>query len=332
MKYVTKIWEALDLYKRREVINFPVFQRGNIWSDKQKSHLIDSMLRGIDIPKFYFYKTSEGWDVIDGQQRIRAIVGFFDEEVTDDDGRTFPELSESEKATIENYPLTITEVEEITDEEVRELFIRLQLGIPINSGERLNAIMSKLGDFVKLMVATPFIRRLSIPVRRFAKEQVCAQICNNSVYLNKTGDFRNSKYEDLENLYRQYADFDFESPEAKGMMHILDRLNEIFPEEASEIRNRAGAVTIYLFVEKMHIEGKLADKEAIVKRFYLEFLKNIQEQTRLGIDATNRFLVNYQSRVIQAADSKMSIRDRADKLEEAFNYFLKHAKIIGFEN
>jgi hypothetical protein len=63
--------------------------------------------------------------------------------VTDDDGRTFGELSGTEQTTIENYPLTITEVKKFENEdEIRELFIRLNLGIPINSGERLNAIKS----------------------------------------------------------------------------------------------------------------------------------------------------------------------------------------------
>jgi hypothetical protein len=330
MKYNTKIWTALLLYKRRDYLSFPVYQRGDIWTDKQKSLLIDSMLRGIDVPKFYLQRTSEGWDVIDGQQRIRAVVGFFNEEVTDDDGRNFEELGETEKATIENYPFTITEVEDITEEEIRLLFVRLQLGTPINSGEMLNAIKSKLGDFVKVMLETPFIKQLSIPIRRFAKEQVCAQICNNSLFLNRTGEYRDSKYEDLENLYRSYSNFDFESPEAKGIMRVLAKLYEIFSESTPDIRNRAGAVTIYLFVEKLDMAGRLSGNENVVKKFYLEFLENLRKQTRLGIDATNRFLINYQNRVMQSADSKASIRDRANKLEEAFNYYLEHGEIIGF--
>lgn len=331
MKYVTKLWTALQLYQRRSRLVYPVFQRGNIWTDKQRSDLIDSMLRGIDIPKLYFQATTEGWEVIDGQQRIRAIVGFFEGDVVDDDGRTFEDLSESEKETIETYTLAIVEATEISDEDIRLLFVRLQLGTPINSGEMLNAIKSDLGEFVKLMVKSKFISLLDIPIRRFAKEQVCAQICNNSLYLNKTNEYRNSKYEDLANLYRFYAKFDFNSPEAKGIMLTLDALYNIFSNETSEIRNRAGAVSIYFLVEKLQLKGSLKGKEATVKKFYLEFLKELQHQSRLGIDATNRFLVNYQYKVIQAADSKAAIRDRAEKLEVAFDYYLKTNKIIVFE-
>ena len=68
-----------------------------------------------------------------------------------------------------------------------------------------------MGEFVKVMVKRPFIERINIPSRRFAKEQVCAQICNNSSFINKTNEFRNSRIcQDLEVLYRVNKDFDLE--------------------------------------------------------------------------------------------------------------------------
>jgi hypothetical protein len=323
-------WTLLDLYKRRNQINFPVYQRGNIWSEQKKKLLIDSILRGLDIPKFYLQETENGWDCIDGQQRIRAIVGFFDENFTYK-GKRFSNLTDEEKEKIEEYKITITEVEDIDDEEVRLLFIRLQLGIPVNSGEKLNAIKSNMGDFIKQLSKTRFIKYLSIPERRFAKEQVCAQICNNSSAFNKKSEFRNSKYEDLENLYRLYKDFDLKSGKAIHVLSILNRIDEIFGLDASEIRNRAGAVSIFLLIEEMIDKNILEGKEKTLKEFYINFLKDLQKEMRLGIDAKNRFLVNYQSRVIQAADTKTSIRDRHLKLKEAFDFYLKHRRIIGYD-
>lgn len=318
------------MYERRNQINFPVFQRGIVWSEQKMALLIDSILRGIDIPKLYLQKTEGGWDCIDGHQRIRAIVGFFDEEFTYE-GRTFGRLTDAQKETIEDYKLTITEVEEIDDEEVRLLFTRLQLGIPLNSGERLNAIKSNMGEFVKIMVRKPFFVNVSIPQRRFAKEQVCAQICNNSIVINKAADFQGSKYEDLEILYRAYKDFKLDSEEAKWILSLLDKLHEIFSHEAARIRNRASIVSIYLLVEELVSKGHLEGKEKILKTFYLNFLEALQKEVRLGIDAENRFLINYQSRIIQAADSKASIKERHEKLKEALDFYLKNGKIIGYD-
>lgn len=317
---------------KRNQIQFPVYQRQEIWFEGKNRLLVDSIFRGIDIPKLYFqYRVnSEGneeWDCIDGHQRIKAIVGYFDDEFKWE-GYKFNELSAEKKIIYEDYKLTIAEVTEINDEDVRLLFQRLQLGIPLNSGEKLNSIMSNMGEFVKIMVRRPFMQRINIPLRRFAKEQVCAQICNNSAFINKTEEFRNSKYEDLEILYRVNKDFDLESDSAKNVLNVLNVLDEMFGVRAAEITNRASAVSIYFMVEEMSINNTLQGKEGLIRDFYLGFLSELRDEVRLGIDATNRFLLLYQNRVIQAADSKTAMGERHDRLQEAFEYYLGSGSII----
>jgi hypothetical protein len=155
-----------------------------------------------------------------------------------------------------------------------------------------------------------------------------AQICNNSTFINKTGDFRNSKYDDLEILYRTQKDFDLNSTAAKWILSVLDKLNSIFGTDAKEIRNRASTVTIFLLTEEMMKSGQLVGKEKLIKKFYLEFLRELQKEVRKGIDFTNRFLMQYQSNVIQAADSKGSIANRHESIRMAFNYFIANNRII----
>lgn len=49
--------------------------------NSQKQLLIDTILREYDVPKLYWRKTGskpEVYDVVDGQQRLRAIWEFFD--------------------------------------------------------------------------------------------------------------------------------------------------------------------------------------------------------------------------------------------------------------
>lgn len=330
MKFTVKQWKLSELYERRYQINFPVFQRGNVWFQDKQRLLIDSIFRGIDIPKLYLQKTTEGWDCIDGHQRINTIVGFFDGEFKYNN-TLFERLTDAEKEDFENYKLTITEVTEISEEEVRLLFIRLQLGVPVNSGEKLNAIKSNMGDFVREIAKHPFLIKVGIPSRRFAKEQVCAQICNNSLLMRKTREFRNSKYEDLANLYRLYKNFDLKSEEAEFILKVLDKLEEIFSYKATIIRNRAAIVSIYLMVEEMMYQNEIEGKEKIVKEFYLKFLAQLKKEVRAGIDAKNRFLIQYQSRIIQAADTKSSISERHRKLKQAFNYYLGNGKIISYD-
>src|SRR5438552_18736573 len=73
---------ALDkIYKRRDRYEIPDWQREKVWDTTKKQQLIDSVLRGWKLPKFYFLKTSddaEEFEVVDGQQRLAAIFEFFD--------------------------------------------------------------------------------------------------------------------------------------------------------------------------------------------------------------------------------------------------------------
>lgn len=323
-------WSTLKLYENRHMINFPTYQRGFVWTENQRRLLIDSVFTGIDIPKLYLQKVPEGWDCIDGQQRIRAIIGFYDGEI-EYERKTYQELDEDLKRKFEKYKLTITEITcETSKEDIVTLFIRLNLGTQINSGEKLNAMISNMGDLVRRMSEKPFIKNLRIPTKRFAREQVCAQMCNNSRVFNKTGDLRNSKFEDLEILYRVHKDLDLKSHQATHVLKVLDILDEIFGNSAKKIRNRASAVSIFLMVEQMIKDGKISGNEEIIKNFYLEFLEKLKEEVQAGINATNSFLIKYESKLIQGADTASSMKERRDKLNEAFEYYKNYHKIIGF--
>ena len=58
----------------------PVYQRdGGVWKLDKEQLLVDSVLRGIDIPKIYLRRLDHGlykYEVVDGQQRIRCLVRF----------------------------------------------------------------------------------------------------------------------------------------------------------------------------------------------------------------------------------------------------------------
>src|SRR5439155_25589000 len=190
-----------------------------LWPTERKARLIDSILRNIDIPKLYFYRvptetplgssaveevgsaseettsTQEetNYEVVDGQQRLWAIWDFLDGEYslsTDGEARFFKQLTREQQKRIRDYRLQITVFEDATDDYLRELFVRLQLGLWLVTGERLNAETGAMKDFVFGRISKhKFIVRLGIPERRFAKETLCAQITINSFTRAKLGVF-----------------------------------------------------------------------------------------------------------------------------------------------
>src|SRR5258706_6681314 len=60
----------------------PRFQRRPVWTDKAKSFLMDTILRGRPIPKIFIRQKINVWtktstrDVVDGQQRLRTILSY----------------------------------------------------------------------------------------------------------------------------------------------------------------------------------------------------------------------------------------------------------------
>ena len=65
---------------RSRINTNPDFQRPAVWGTSQKQLLVDTILRDYDVPKLYWRRTGsrpDTYDVVDGQQRLRAIWDFF---------------------------------------------------------------------------------------------------------------------------------------------------------------------------------------------------------------------------------------------------------------
>ena len=128
---------AIDkIYKRRDRYEIPEWQRQNVWSRSKKQSLIDSILRGWKLPKFYFLKLSdepEAYEVVDGQQRLAAIWEFFDNELPLADiavkqfgGTYYRDLPDHVSDAFDDYEVEFDEIEDATDDEVKQFFQRLQ--------------------------------------------------------------------------------------------------------------------------------------------------------------------------------------------------------------
>ena len=64
-------------YSNKKIILDSSFQRENVWTTKQKSELIESVLMGLPLPIFYFNQDKfANLIVIDGRQRLTALFEF----------------------------------------------------------------------------------------------------------------------------------------------------------------------------------------------------------------------------------------------------------------
>ena len=330
MKYEIEKWTAKKLYMIRDTIQFPEYQREpRVWTEKMMESLIDSIVLGIPIPPLFVIQLENGsYDCVDGQQRIRSVWYFFDGELKYDD-KTVEEISEGMRSKIEKYVFIIIRLEEAKDKDLRELFIRLQLGAHLNAGEKLNAATGDMKDFVFQLAKThPFFKNISIPTRRFAREQVLAQICLNSFSLSIRKRYQSARWERLLEFFVQFDKLDRYKTELNIVKNTLDLLDESFGHKAKELTNRALILSAYLFVENMVRLGRTKESRRFVE-FYLKFIEVMKAQARKGLDYDRKYrtVVYFYSNVTQAAFEPYSIERRQGILQEFFEYYEKTGKI-----
>ncbi|MBD3842192.1 MAG: DUF262 domain-containing protein [Campylobacterales bacterium] len=162
------VFEIFRQYNERKNINLaPSFQREKVWSKKQNSELIESILMGIPLPIMYFFQDEKGnIQVVDGKQRLTALFEFMKEngngytlsELTilrDLKGKKFKDLEPYQRANIEDYELVINIIKPPTPDRIKfDIFDRVNRGgTRLNNQEMRNAIYQ--GS------ATELLKRLS---------------------------------------------------------------------------------------------------------------------------------------------------------------------------
>src|SRR5215470_4473263 len=157
-----------QLYRGKQLRLRPEFQRLSVWPKAAKAYLIDTILNDRPMPLFFFQRTMSAqsgrqmFDVIDGQQRLRAIFGFLEDEfrltesrgdsrVKQYSGRRFSELPAELKAAIFNYDLIVEELFTYTDADIRDMFVRMNKYVVKLSKQELRHSLErgKFAEFVE---------------------------------------------------------------------------------------------------------------------------------------------------------------------------------------
>lgn len=141
----------------RLVLN-PDFQRRDVWKSASKVYLIDTILRGLPIPKMYFRTLidpatqSSVREVVDGQQRLRAIFAFADDELRltarakEFAGLRYSSLDEELQQQFLSYSFAAEQLINANDSAVLEIFARLNTySVPLTPAELRHAEFQ--GDF-----------------------------------------------------------------------------------------------------------------------------------------------------------------------------------------
>ena len=296
---------ALDkIYKRRDRYEIPDWQREEVWSDLKKRKLIDTVLRGWKLPKFYFLKTSESpeeFEVLDGQQRLTAIWEFIDGDLTLSDktasefgGATYRELPDDVSDAFDDYEIEYDEIFDASEEDQKEYFQRLQEGLSLTGSERLNAVHSKLRDYARKLEKHPFFSENTvISKKRYAYFDILSKVFALEIEGLDSG----TRFEEVKEVFLSNSNFSPKSATAKRVKAALDLLAMFTEKPTKRFRNRTIVQSVITLVCHLEKAGLDQSKMPIVSGFLDSFLTRLSEQVELGHEATDSELITFQRTV-----------------------------------
>lgn len=179
-KPMTLVW----WYKNRTLIDFdpPYQRRGRLWSPRDKAYLIDTIINGFDVPKLYLADFQFGqsglnssklpYAIIDGKQRLEAVFDFFDNKlVLNEDFKlrrdpllalaglslrdlqnAYPKIADD----FENASLDVMSVFAEEQEDIHEIFVRLNKSKPLTGAEVRNAIVGPVPEIIRTLSTHDF--------------------------------------------------------------------------------------------------------------------------------------------------------------------------------
>ena len=314
----------------------PDFQRLFVWSSHARIMLMDTILREIPMPKIFLANSIRDSHtyrvVIDGQQRISAILDFLKDRfaletpyVGPETGKTFSQLNEETQGRFLSYQIDFNEAQNATDEEIREVYSRVnKYTVPLTKQELRKADFP--GDFLRVseeLAAHTFFEDAKIFTlanrRRYGDVEYVSELLAAMI------DGIQDKKTTLDEFYKNLSHWKAEAQDdtRERFLRALKELKFIFGKEMdisrTRFRQKADFYTVFLIICDLVALGKSAiGKDLSLLR---EDLKLLQENIRPASEV--KICSEYAIRCVSQANTASSRTWRRDFLKPIFaaSYF-----------
>jgi len=277
------------LKDRNGKLTIPPVQRELVWPKMQQQLLVDSVLRGYDIPKIYLRKkdnTEDVYEIYDGQQRISTLIGFMKDEfalasdmdpVTLEDGEVYAiagqqynQLDEDLIVELESYPFTVVTLENFSIDEAEEMFTRLQLGVSLNPAEKRRAIPGNMRYVVKGLAKHAIFEKpqfINIPIKRRGHEDAVAKLLHQFLH----DDLVSIAPVGIDKTYRRNADIDENHPDVRRLKQTMNFVNSSFTNSTPPGLKKFSFLSLLWVIDELIQEYNLNDFKEEFARAYIGF-------------------------------------------------------------
>lgn len=258
-------------HNQKDKLDFnPPYQRkGKLWSTKDKTFLIDSILNGFDLPKIYIAdftfvesklnKSKKPYAIIDGKQRFEAIFDFFEGKIALDPdfnyyknkdikiGGTsyqdlkinFPEVA----SEFENYNLSVISIITDEDSKINELFVRLNKSKALTGAELRNAMEGVVPNLIRNITEHEFfLDKIKFTTNRGQDNNTAAKL----LLTEFRGKLVDTKKIQLDRFVTEAVDAEsdnFESAAIK-VKSVLDSMYKSFLDKDNLLKS-SGLIPVY---------------------------------------------------------------------------------------
>ena len=251
------------MHDSKETLNFdhPIQRQSAQWTNLQQSLLVHSILANYPVPAVYVEKTDSAetddkgkaiykYSVLDGKQRMTTVFSFINGEYALNEetpaaeiegetytlaGRTFEELDEDVRQELLRFKFSIFAFEDATDDEIEEIFFRLNNSTPLSKPQKARPLMgTENARFINsILTGSFFTEKCNFSKLQLRKsDDMCTLLQSMMLLDHKYGGYEYASISADEVMRYSAAIKGNYSEEQKDLLlEIIDYLNEAFDEK-----------------------------------------------------------------------------------------------------
>lgn len=239
-------------------------RRSDQWDEKAKGLLIHSMLADFIIPPLYFAKTITGkeeegnvtyrLEVVDGLQRITVVLSYIDGEFSigevppvkmrkqevDVSGLYFCDLPIDLQEEIKRYKFDVVNLDSFTDEEIEDMFYRVNNGRSLTKIQQSKATMGRsMAELINELLERPFFKNYcqfsELQYRRSADQLTLIQGMCLLDYVNDGYQFKTISESEMFDYATSLRD-GYGKENTETLRKVVDYLDGAFQKKNKELK------------------------------------------------------------------------------------------------
>lgn len=256
------------MHDSKETLNFdhPIQRQSAQWTNLQQSLLVHSILANYPVPAVYVEKTDSAetddkgkaiykYSVLDGKQRMTTVFSFINGEYALNEetpaaeiegetyelaGKTFGELDEDVRQELLRFKFSIFAFEDATDDEIEEIFFRLNNSTPLSKPQKARPLMgTENARFINsILTGSFFTEKCNFSKLQLRKsDDMCTLLQSMMLLDHKYNDYEYASISADEVMRYSAAIKGNYSEEQKDLLlEIIDYLNEAFDEKEKMLK------------------------------------------------------------------------------------------------